>query len=71
MIREQNESNRVVESSPFNAPLRIIERIEFHHSRFRFWKNASRFAGNLANKAKRNAKAMAHFEKAQKLAQKL
>ena len=71
MIIKQKESNRAVESSPFNAPLRIAEMVDFHHQRFRFWKNASRFAGNLANKEKRNAKAMAHFEKAQKLAQKL
>ena len=45
--------------------------VQFHHQRFRFWKNASRFAGNLVNKEKRNAKAIAHFEKAKKLAQKL
>ena len=71
MIIEQNESNRVVESSPFNAPLRIIERIEFHNARFLFWKGATRVAGNAIAKAKRNARAMAHFEKAKQLAKKL
>ena len=54
-----------------NKPMQVLERIEFHNARFLFWKGATRVAGNAITKAKRHARAMAHFEKAKQLAKKL